>query len=158
MKISTKTRTAWVSHPSDPSFRVQIRHLKRVQTFEYDQAILESQRITTLTDKEGAPLINPKSGEPYVYRVAILPPEKVVGFVAQFVLGWEGLKNDDDEPVPFSREALIHLLDEELDVRESDGEKATRTPFWQFLHVLAINPGTFDIDPFTARSGGQPTA
>jgi len=158
VKISTKAKTTWVSHPADPSFRVQIRLLKRVQTFEYDQAILESQRITPIIDRDGTPCMNPKTGEPFVYRVAIIPPDKVVSFVSQFVIGWDGLKDDDDNPVQFTRENLIHLLDEELDVIDNDGEKKSRTPFWQFLHVLAINPGTFDIDPLGAPSGGQPTA
>lgn len=158
MKISTKTRTAWISHPADPTFRVQVRHLKRIQTHEFDQAFLESQKVIAIRGNDGAPVMNEKTGEPFVYRVAVIPPAKVVSFIQQFVLGWDGLTDDDAQPIPFTAEAVANLMDEALDIHEDEGEKKSVTPFWQYLHAKAIDPKTFNVDPFAASSGGPQTA
>jgi hypothetical protein len=151
MKIRRKQPTVTISHPNDPSFRIHVRKLSRIEQFAHHDKIVKHQVAQTLKDEAGN-VLRDKDGRPEVHVTQLMPTDLVLEMLADVIVGWDGLLDENDAPIPFSKGDIGLLLDEGLDVKENvtgeDGAVTVKvSPLSQYISEQVNAEKTFDPDP-----------
>lgn len=153
-RISLINKTAVVVHPADSDVKITIKRLPKVEWLKHYGGLSDFQTVSIPTDKEGNAFFV-KDKEPFVHIQQHFPVELILEALEKVVIGWEGINDSQDNPIPFNKENLPLLLEDFLDFKEEreveeNGKKTMKEfpkAFWEFIYEKAQSNEVFDSDP-----------
>jgi hypothetical protein len=172
-RITKRHLTAKVFHPNETDaqrpFSVTIRYLERHEREDHLLWLAEQEIAEGVINPQTQEPWRDEKGDPIIVRRARYGSDVTIQSLSLFVTGWSNLFDENDQPIPFSRENLIELTKEYLDVRrpmkvtkknDADGtteevEIQQTVRFSQFLTEKLNEEGTFDKDPTVSGSATQ---
>lgn len=162
----THQPTAVLIHPNDPSIKITVQKLTRIQQSNLAPVLAKSARAIAVEDKNGDPVLD-KDGEPRIFVQNVLSLELTLARLRMAILNWEGILDVDEKPIPFSPDRVDILTEDFLDcecdelvpVKEAKEDEPkekmvhlTALAFATWINLRLNEPKTFSTDPFVSGS------